>query len=91
MNILPLLAISLETKLKEKRRQAHANKLFLEDMDSDVFNLNQKIEVIDKQEAEILMLERCYALVVIAIKNPEIGERYEAEMLEKTKELDLKA
>jgi len=87
MNILPLLAIDLEVKLKALRKSKNSIFELFNDHEFEFLD-TEKRNSISKLDAEILTLERCYSLVVVAIKNARFGETFENYMKEQSKELD---
>lgn len=88
MKALTILAIDLEKTLKAKRKEFEHLKEFSSDHEAEVLNLQVKHETLEKMKAAIIMLEHCYALAVIAIKNADFAEAFENYLASQNLELE---
>ena len=91
MNVLTILTISLETAIKNNRKEYERQKEFSSDPENSFLNIDLKKAAIERLEANITMLEHCYALVVVAVNNQRFGETFEEYLKNQKLELDFKA
>lgn len=76
-SILVKLTLDLEQRLKDVRK-SRANMLQLfTDADIQIVRAVQQ-ETIKKHEETIVLYENCYRLAVMALKHPDLSEKFES-------------